>query len=178
MALGATVYRANVNLSNLNTHQYEDLSLTLAKHPSESEARLMYRLLAFLYSAHEDLKFGKGISSPEEPDLWQKNYTGEVIQWIDLGTPDVKRVRQACGRSEKVVIFTYNQNTSQDWFDKIKGGFIKNEKLSVFHLNVFDNGPIEKLAEKGMNLTCLIDENVIYLSNEDERIGIEVNELK
>jgi uncharacterized protein YaeQ len=174
MALGASIYKINLNLSNFSTHYYEDYNLTLAKHPSENEARMMYRLLAFLYCAHEDLKFSKGLSNTDEPELWQKDYSGDIIHWIELGFPDEKRIRQACGKSQKVTIFTYQPSKAKEWYEKIKGKLIYNTKLSIFHFNIVENGPIDKFMENSMRLSCTIEDNIMYLGNDSERIGIEV----
>ncbi|OUR99571.1 hypothetical protein A9Q84_00695 [Halobacteriovorax marinus] len=174
MALGATIFKVNLNISNFNTHYYQDDNLTLAMHPSENEARMMYRLLAYIYCAHEDLEFSKGLSNTEEPELWQKALTGDIIHWIELGLPDEKRIRQAAGKSQKVSIFTYHQKKAQDWLPKIKAKFDNNEKVNIFHLEVVENGPIDKFVTKSMNLSCTIEDNLMYLGNDDERIGIEV----
>ena len=177
MALDSTIYKIDIHLSNFNTHYYEGFNLTIAKHPSENESRMMYRLLAFLYCAHTDLKFTKGLSSIGEPELWQKNYTGEIIQWIDLGLPDIKRVRQASGKSKSVKIFTYHQSKAEDWYQKNKSDFQKNKKLEVYHFNVSENGPIDKFVSKTMKLSCIIEEQQLYLSNDSERIVIEVQKF-
>jgi uncharacterized protein YaeQ len=177
MALGSTIYKIDINLSNFNTHYYEDFNLTLAKHPSENESRMMYRLLAFLYCAHTDLKFTKGLSGIEEAELWQKNYTGEIIQWIDLGLPDMKRIRQACGKSQSVKVFTYHQNKALEWYQKNKSDFDRNKKLDVYHFNVSENGPIDKFVTKSMRLSCIIEEQQMYLSDDNERIGIKVEKF-
>ena len=177
MALSSTIYKIDINLSNLNTHYYKDFNLTIAKHPSENESRMMYRLLAFLYCAHEDLMFCKGLSNNEEPELWQKDYSGEIIQWIDLGLPDIKRIRQASGKSQSVTVFTYHQNKVPEWYQKNKSDFNKNKKLKIFHLNISKNGPIDKLIVKSMKLSCLIEEDQMYLSDDHERIEIEVKKM-
>jgi len=177
MALGSTIYKIDINLSNFNTHYYESFNLTIAKHPSENESRMMYRLLAFLYCAHIDLKFTKGLSRTEEPELWQKDYTGEIIQWIELGLPDTKRIRQASGKSLAVKVFTYHQNKAHEWYQNNKYDFQKNKKLEVYHFNVSENGPIDKFVVKSMRLSCIIEEQQMYLSDDSERIGIEVKKL-
>ena len=176
MAIGASIYKLNVNLSNLNSHYYEDFNLTIARHPSENEARMMFRIMTFLYCAHVDLEFTKGLCATEEPELWQKGYSGEIIQWIELGLPDIKRIRQACGKAQSVKIFTYHENKALDWYEKIKGKLEKNKKVKVFHLKVFNNGPVENLANKSMKLDCLIEDHHMYLSNESLRVGIEIQE--
>ncbi len=174
MAIGASIYKVNVSLSNLETHYYHDFDLTIAKHPSENESRMMYRLLAFLYSAHEDLEFTRGLSSTDEPELWQKDYSGEIIQWIELGLPESKRIKQACGKSQVVKIFTYHKNKSEEWVKKMKGDFQSHKKLPVYHLDVVENGPLEKLVEKSMKLSCIIEEQYMYIGNDQERIGVEI----
>lgn len=95
MALSATIYKATIELSDLNRHFYHQFQLTLAKHPSENDSRFMFRLVAFLFSAHEDLKFTKGLSTTEEPEIWQHGPSGEIIQWIEMGLPEPKRLKQA-----------------------------------------------------------------------------------
>jgi uncharacterized protein YaeQ len=174
MAIGASIFKVDLNISNLNTHFYSDFNLTMAKHPSENESRMMFRLLAFLCCAHEDLEFTKGLSTSEEPELWQKNYSGEIILWVELGLPDVKRIKQACGKSEKVKIFTYHQNKTEEWLKKIWKEFIDQQKLEIFHLNVTENGPLEKIVKKYMKLSCLIEDQMLYLGDDEERVGIEL----
>lgn len=174
MAIGATIYKTDVTLSNFNSHYYDDYKLTLAMHPSENESRMMYRLISFLYCAHPDLEFTKGLSTTDEPELWRKNYGGEIEHWIELGEPDEKRIRQACGKSDKVTIFTYNENTYSAYFEKIKGKFIYQDKVEFFHLHVFENGPVDKIVEKSMRLSCTIEENELFLGNDSERIGLKI----
>jgi uncharacterized protein YaeQ len=174
MALGSTIYKVNINLCNLDTHYYQDLELTIAKHPSENEARMMFRLLAFLYCAHQDLEFSRGLSDVDEPALWRKNYAGEILEWIDLGLPELKRIRQSLGKSLNVKIFTYHETRALEWYEKIKDHFINNEKLQVFHFRVDDNGPIDKFVNRSMKLSCIIEDGNMQLSNDQERIGIDV----
>ena len=99
MALKATVRRIELQLSDMDRHHYATYPLTLAQHPSETDARLMARVVAFALNAHERLEFGRGLSSDDEPDLWRKDLTGAIDLWIDLGQPDEARVRRACGRA-------------------------------------------------------------------------------
>lgn len=176
MAIGASIYKVVLNISNLNTHSYQDFNLTMAKHPSESEARLMNRLVAFCHCAHEDLEFTKGLSTKDEPEIWQKDMTGEIVHWIELGQPDEKRIKQAAGKSKRVSIFTTHPNTSLDWFKKIENKIPK-EKVFVYFVKILENGPIDKFVERGMRLSCTIEEGLTYLGNDDERITIEVENL-
>jgi uncharacterized protein YaeQ len=174
MALSSSIYRVDISLSNFNTHYYHDFNLTIAKHPSENEGRMMFRLLAFMYSAHEDLEFSKGISNADEPELWQKDLSGEIIQWIELGLPEVKRVRQALGKAHSVKIFTYHPKKADEWYQKNKKDLLGNTKLEIYNFEVVENGPIEKITAKSMKLSCIIEDNHMYLADEDQRIGISV----
>jgi uncharacterized protein YaeQ len=174
MALNSSIYKINVSLSNLNTHYYDDFKLTVAKHPSENESRMMYRLLSFLYCAHEDLEFCKGLSSTDEPELWQKGHSGEIIQWIELGLPTSKRIRQALGKSQNVKVFTYHSTKSKEWAQEVKSDLRNNKKLEAFQFEVVENGPIDKFVSKKMNLSCLLEDKMMYLGNDHERIGIQV----
>lgn len=178
MALSSTIYKVDVDLSNFNTQYYENFNLTMAKHPSEHEARMMYRLVAFLYCAHPDLKFTKGLSTTEEPELWQKNYSGEILQWIELGLPDNKRIRQACGKSDLVKVFTYQENQAEAWYQSNKSDFEKNKKLEVYNLSVVENGPIDSIVTKSMKLGCIIEDQHMYLSDDGQRIGIAIQKIK
>ena len=107
MAISATIYRANLNVADMDRHYYADHALTLARHPSETDERMMVRLLAFAFHAHERLEFGRGIGTADEPDLWQRDLTGRVELWIEVGQPDDRRVRKACGLADRVVIYSY-----------------------------------------------------------------------
>lgn len=174
MALSSSIYKVDVSLSNLDTHQYEDFNLTIARHPSETEARMMYRLLAYLYCAHENLEFTKGLGEVDEPTLWQKNDMGEIVLWIDLGMPDLKRIRQSIGKSHFVKIFTYQVDRAFEWYEKLKGSLSQNDKLDVFHFEIDSNGPIDKIVQKSMKLSCIIEDGKIQFSDDHERIGINV----
>lgn len=177
MISDSTIYKVNITLSDFNTHYYSDYKLTLAKHSTEEEEQMMFRLLAFLYCAHEDLVFTKG-GNPQEPKLWQKNYGGDIIQWIELGLPDEKRIRQACGKSENVVIFTHHGEDALTWFKKIKGKLIKKQQVKVFHLDILDNGPLEKIVDYAMKLSCIIEDQSIFLGNDQERVEIGITQVK
>lgn len=174
MALSSSIYKVDVNLSNLDTHYYQNLNLTIARHPSETEARMMYRLLTFLYCAHEDLEFTKGLGDVDEPALWQKNRMGEIIQWIDLGMPDLKRIRQSLGKSHFVKVFTYQEDRAIEWYEKIKGSLTGSDKLQVFHFKVADEEAIDRFVERSMKLSCIIEEGRIQFINDQELIAIDL----
>src|SRR6056297_2009370 len=107
MALKATIFKAALNIADMDRHYYGDHQLTLAQHPSETAERLMVRLLAFALNASETLTFTKGISTDDEPDLWQKSLSDDIELWIELGLPNESRLRKACGRAQRVIVYAY-----------------------------------------------------------------------
>ena len=107
MAIKATIFKTELQVSDMDRGYYRDHTLTLARHPSETDERMMVRLLAFALHADEALLFGRGLSTDDEPDLWQKDLTGAVELWIDVGLPTEKDIRKACGRARQVVVYCY-----------------------------------------------------------------------
>ncbi len=174
MALSATIYKATIHLSHIDSHIYEEVSLTIAKHPSETEARMMFRLVAYLYSFKDRLEFTKGISTTEEPDIWLKDYSGDITEWIELGLPDTKRIKQALSRSGKVIVFTYQPNRKDEWTQKVASEFSKNQRFDFFHLIPTSINDLETLCERGMELSCVIEDNVMTLANADQHAEIKI----
>tara|TARA_R110000868_G_scaffold258137_2_gene515380 strand:- start:4821 stop:5345 length:525 start_codon:yes stop_codon:yes gene_type:complete len=162
MALGATIYKAKVNLANLDLNQYEDLNLTIAQHPSENEVRLLNRLAAYLFFYKERLEFTKGISTTDEPDIWLKDYSDDLLEWIELGLPELRRIKQACSKSKNVKIITYQGDRAQQWAEKILLELGDNPKVEIYHLNLLSSDSLERSLE----LSCMIQDNVMDLSNE------------
>ncbi len=117
-APNATVYKAELQVTDMDRHYYASHNLTLAQHPSETDLRLMARLIAFALFAEERLEFGRGLSNDEDPDLWLRNYTGEIDLWIDLGQPDESRIKKASGRALKSVVVGYSGNAFDIWWGK------------------------------------------------------------
>lgn len=173
MALKSTIHKVRLTLSNLNIHHYSDYSLTIAKHPSENDLRMMIRLLAFSLSAQEELQFTKGLSTDSEPDLWKINHDGSIEHWIELGLPDEKHIRQICSKARKVSIYTYHENQALLWFESLEHKLQRFDHLNIIHFAILDHQSLETLAEKGMNLDITIEDNEIWISNETQRICVE-----
>ena len=170
MATKATIYKALLNIANMDSHYYAEHNLTMAKHPSETDLRLMVRLVAFILNADEELEFCKGISQEDEPDLWQKSLDGEIKLWIDLGQPDEKRIKKACGRSEKVIIYTYQEGMATSWWKQIKTSLTRFSNLQVIHLDI--EGNIEELTKRAMALQANISDNELTLIDEAQSVLI------
>lgn len=178
MALKATIHKAKLSIANLNIHHYQDYNLTIAKHPSETDLRMMFRLIAYALLCQEELEFTKGLSTDTEPDLWKLNYDGSIDHWIELGHLDERRIRQACARAKMVSVFTYQDNMSENWFQAIEKDLHRFDHLNVTHLFVKDEHHLESFVERGMNLGLSIEDEEIWLSNENERMHLGFKKLK
>ncbi len=170
MAAKATISKVNLNIANMDTHYYGEHSLTLAQHPSENDMRLMVRVLAFILNANEDLVFCRGISQDDEPDLWQKNLSGDIDLWIDLGQPDEKRIKKACGRSAKVIIYTYQEGMATSWFTQNKKLLNRFKNLSIIYLKM--DADIEELCSRSMTLQANITDGELSLMNDEKSVAI------
>ena len=170
MAAKATIYKALVNIANIDIHYYQEHNLTLAKHPSENNLRLLVRIIAFIQNANENLAFCKGISEDDEPDLWQKNLGGDIELWIDLGQIDEKRIKKACGKSKKVIIYTYQEGMATAWYKQIEKSLKRFNNLEVIFLNI--EGNIDTLVQRSMSLQANISDNELNLINNDETLNI------
>ena len=174
MALGATIYKAKVNLANLDLNQYEDINLTIAQHPSENEARLLYRLATYLYCYKERLEFTKGISTTDEPDLWLKDYSEDLLEWIELGMPELRRIKQACSKSQNVKIFTYQGERAKQWEEKIVLELSDNPKVEIYHLT----SDVSDSLKRTVDLNCVIQDGVMDLTNEEFRARFTMVKVK
>lgn len=172
MALNSTIYKAEVQVSDLDRHYYQQHNLTLARHPSETELRLMVRLLAFCCHASEELAFTKDLSDPDEPALWAKDLTGQVMLWIDLGQPDEKRILRACGRAERVVVLCY-QSSSPLWWSQVKSKLTRAGNLQVQYLPAELGIQLTAMAERFMQINCMIEEQQVFFSRGEQHLQLE-----
>ncbi len=170
MAAKATIRKALINIANMDENYYEEHNLTLAQHPSENDLRLMIRLVAFILNANDTLMFCKGISQDDEPDLWQKSLSGDIEMWIDLGQPDEKRIKKACGRSKSVIIYTFKESVAETWFNQIKNSLSRFKNLKIVYLNI--DGDIELLTKRSMTIQCNISDNELTLIDDDNSVVV------
>ena len=175
MALSATIFKVAMNIADMNRHYYQQHEFTVAKHPSENDHRLMIRLLAFALNASEGLSFTKGLSTDDEPELWQKSLSDEIELWIDFGQVDEKRIRKACGRSREVRIYTYDSRKSNEWWKQNKQNLSRYSNLSVFHIQA---DGCEELTNRKMLLQCSIDEDSLLLTDEKHSVDVTVCALE
>ena len=176
MAANATIYKASLNIADMDRNYYAEHNFTLAKHPSETDLRLMVKLVAFMLNADEKLLFTKGITQDDEPDLWQKALNGDIKLWIDLGQPDEKRIRKACGRSQKVIIYMYQEGSALAWWKQMQNSLGRFKNLSVIYLNI--DGDIELLAKRAMTLQCNISDFELTIIDNDNSVVVKEERWK
>lgn len=172
MALKSTVVRAELQISDLDRHYYASHNLTLAQHPSETDERLMVRVLAFALYADERLEFGRGLSQDDEPDLWLKQRTGEIDLWVDLGQPDEARIRKACGRSRQVVVMNYSGRSAELWWDKNATSLARSRNLTVLDVSAETVAELTTLMTRGMRLNVMIQDAEIQVLGSDATIEV------
>jgi len=172
MAPKATVIKAELQVTDLDRHYYASHNLILAQHPSETEERLMVRLLAFALQADERLEFGRGLSDEEEPALWRRDYTGEIEQWIELGQPDESRIRKACGRAQQVVVITYSGHGADVWWNKNAASLARLKNLTVIDIDADSVAAVTALYERSMRMTAMIQDGELQLMNTEHTVAL------
>ncbi|MEW5771154.1 MAG: YaeQ family protein [Pseudomonadota bacterium] len=173
MALKATVFKADLQVADMDRNHYADYGLTLARHPSETDERMMVRLLAFALFAGEGLGFGKGLCVDDEPDLWRKDLTGAIELWIDVGLPDEKWTRKACGRARQVAIVAYGARAVDVWWEQNQAKLARLDNLAVFRLPAEATQALAALAQRTMRLQCTVQDGQVWLGNGDATVHLE-----
>lgn len=177
MALKATIFKAELQIADMDRHYYHEHALTLARHPSETDERMMVRLLAFACHAGAALAFGKGLSDVDEPDLWQKDLTGAIDLWIEVGQPDEKRMLKACGRAAQVVVYCYG-STSALWWSQVAAKVERARNLTVRQLPASTAQALARLAQRTMRLQCSIEDGGIWLRTDEEAVEVALTTLQ
>jgi uncharacterized protein YaeQ len=178
MAQKATIYKVELSVSDMDRNYYETRKLTVAKHPSETDERLMVRILAFALNAHEQLEMTKGISTDDEPDIWQKSLSSELELWVALGLPSEKFVRQSCGKANEVIIYSYGGRTADMWWEKIKNSTTRFDNLQVVNISEEDTSALGKLASRGMKLQINIQDSDVMVSVDGSIVYVTPIKLK
>jgi uncharacterized protein YaeQ len=172
MALSATIFKAGLQVSDLDRNLYADYELTLARHPSETDQRMMVRMLAFALHADERLSFTRGLCVDEEPDLWQKNLRDEIELWIDVGLPDDRRVRKACSRAKQVCLYLYGGRAIDPWWQRNAAKLQRFANLKVIELTDDATRGMAGLVARSMQFTCTIQDGEIWLSDGERTLSV------
>jgi len=173
MALKATIYKATVNVADLDRNQFLDATLTLARHPSETQERMMLRLLAWMKFADERLQFTRGLSAEDEPEAWLRNDHLGIDLWIELGLPDEKRIKKACSQSQAVALFTYNGKAAQIWWQQNQTKLSGFKNLSIWYLDDEQLAKLSAFAARTMILQVTIQDGTLWLSDAQNNLEIQ-----
>ncbi|MBU2978919.1 YaeQ family protein [Alteromonas sp. C1M14] len=166
MALKATIFKVDLSITDMDRNYYHDHNLTIARHPSENDERMMLRIIAFIANAHERLQFTKGLSDDEVPDLWQKSYSDEIELWIELGQPSEQRIKKGCNQSQQMMIYAYADNSFDMWWKKEANALALKKNLSVYTLP----GPLAAVladtVRRSMQIQVTIQDGQMWLNIE------------
>ena len=181
MAIKSTIYKANLSIADIDHGYYADHALTLARHPSETDERMMVRLVALALNAHKlqtvcngdgTLAFGAGLSDPDEPDVWLRDFTGQTRLWIEAGQPEDKPLIKACGKSDEVMLYTF-AHSAEVWWKGMESKLSRPKNLSVWRLPSDACKELSAMAERSMQLQATIQENQLMLSSGSATVIVE-----
>jgi uncharacterized protein YaeQ len=181
MALKSTIFKASLQIADIDHGYYADHNLTLARHPSETDERMMVRLVALAFNAHKlqsvcggdgTLAFGAGLSDPDEPDVWLRDFTGLTRMWIEVGQPEDKPLLKACGRADEVLLYCF-AHSSEVWWRGMEAKLARPKNLSVYRVPTEASQALGALAQRNMQLQATIQEGVLMLGDGQRNVDIE-----
>ncbi len=176
MALKATIYKAAINIADMDRSFFHDANLTLAQHPSETEQRMMLRLLAWICHADERLTFTRGLSADEEPEIWLKNDHNGIELWVELGLPDERRLKKACNQSARVVLYVYGERAARVWWPAIQDKVAGHKNLCIRFLDDGQLAQLTALASRNMTLQATLQEGTIWLSDAQNSLEVQFSD--
>ena len=182
MAIKATIHKAILQIADMDRHVYGEHNLTIARQPSETDERMMIRILAFALNAPADeligkLEFSKGLSDADEPELWQRDLRGDILHWIDLGQPDERRLLKAHGRAGRVSVYGYAYSTPI-WWAAIESKVARAARLAVWQIPAEQSQELARMAARSMALQVTVQDGGIYVSTAQASLEITPIALK
>jgi uncharacterized protein YaeQ len=179
MALSATIHRVELDVADVDRGYYASHALRLARHPSETEERLMLRVLVFALHADPALEFGRGLSTEEDPELWLREADGRIRTWIELGLPDDRRVRRAAGRAAEVVVYAYGGRSGVElWWERSREALARLPSLRVLAIDADAMRALGALCARNLALQCTIQDGQAWLSAAGASLPIEPRVLR
>ena len=180
MALKATIFKANLQIADMDRGVYADHGVTIARHPSETDERMMMRLLALALNVpadtnHGNLEFAKGLWDPDEPDLWHKDLTGQIVHWIEAGQPDDKRLMKACGRAQRVSVYSFSASTPI-WWNGVQNKLTRARNLDVWQVDTAQSQALAALAQRTMHLQVTVQDGSVWVS--DTVLTVEITPVR
>ncbi len=178
MALKATVFKADMQIADMDRGYYKSHALTTARHPSETDERMMVRLLAFALNASDDLHFTRGLSTDDEPDLWEKDLIGGVTTWIEVGLPDERRIKKGCTQGKQMIIYAYGDRAAPVWFEQNKTVIRRFDNLRIISVSDESVAAMAEIVERTMTLQCLMQDGAVMLSHNQGSMDITMDTWK
>ncbi|MBS0320453.1 MAG: YaeQ family protein [Proteobacteria bacterium] len=178
MALKSTIFKAELSIADIDRGYYRDHSLTIARHPSETDERMMVRLLAFALHANDALAFGRGLSAEDEPDIWLRDLTGAIDEWIEVGLPDEREVRKACGRARAVYVLAYGGRAVDLWWQNVHASLERQERLAVAEVPSEASRSLSQLANRTMRLQFTIQDDHVLVADGETSVAVELRNRK
>ncbi|MFO1302963.1 MAG: YaeQ family protein [Burkholderiales bacterium] len=178
MALKSTIFKADLSIADIDRNYYHDHVVRLAQHPSETHERMMVRLLAFALFASETLEFGRGLSAEDEPDLWLRDPTGAIDQWIEVGLPAERELRKACGRAREVHVLAYGGRAVDVWWDDVRDKLERQPTLAVREVPLEASLDLARLADRTMRFQVTIQEQHVLVADGARSVSVELRERK
>jgi len=177
MALKSTIYKAGLQIADMDRHYYADHALTIACHPSETPERMMVRILAYALNAQERLRFGKGLSEVDDPDLSVPDLTGQIELWIEVGQPDEKAILKACGRATQVKVYPYSSSAGM-WWKQVGPKLERARNLEVVAIAPESAQALARMSQRGMQLQCTIQEREVWIRDETDAVEVALETWK
>ena len=169
-----TVCKAHLSIADIDRHYYQSHKLTLAQQSSDTIRKNMMRIVAYIYNANDELTVRKQQWRDDQPELIEKSADDQIKLWIDLGQPDLKRVKKACRLSKNVIVYTYNKSNSESWWDKNKSKLSTFNNLEIYAVNSHD---LEQLNNKRMKLNCTMQDGDLQINDGNTHLIIERQKL-
>lgn len=181
MAIKATIYKANLQIADMDRNVYLDHPVTIARHPSETDERMMVRLLTMALWLPADnhqgsLEFAKDLWEADEPALWQKDLTGQVLHWVEVGQPDDKRLMKASSRAERVSVVSFSHSTPI-WWSGIVGKITRARNIAVWRLDPAQSQALAALAQRGMQLQVSVQDGSAWVGDGQRSVEITPERL-
>ncbi|MCS6762753.1 MAG: YaeQ family protein [Candidatus Protistobacter heckmanni] len=177
MALRSTIYKADLQIADMDRNYYGSHALTVARHPSETDERMMVRILTFALNAEEALAMSKGLSGPDEPDIWAKDLTGAIEHWIDLGQPDEKRMSKASSRATRATVYPFGP-AADVWWKPLENKVARLDNLRIVRIAARSAQALAGLAERGMELQVTVQDGQAWVSSAKDSVEVELETLK
>ena len=172
MALKATIFKADVSISDMDRQYYQEHHLTIARHPSETNERMMLRIMAFILNASDTLEFTRGLSEVDDPDIWQKSLTEDIELWIELGQPSEQRIKKGCNQAQQMKIYSYADNSFHTWWEREKNKLWVRENLSVVTIDEELANALAEAVHRNMQIQATIQDGQMWLTIDE--ISVEI----